>query len=60
MLGFRKMKAMVKQRLHSIEFKRQVVAEHITGESLYKLTKRHDLSRQLIRVRLEGARLAAG
>jgi transposase len=47
------MKAMVKQRSHSIEFKRQVVAEHIAGESLYKLAKRHDLSRQLIRVWIE-------
>ena len=47
------MKAMVKQRSHSIEFKRQVVAEHIAGESLYGLAKRHDLSRQLIRVWIE-------
>ena len=47
------MKAMVKQRSHSIEFKGQVVAEHIAGESLYGLAKRHDLSRQLIRVWIE-------
>jgi transposase-like protein len=44
---------MAKQRSHSIEFKRQVVHEHIAGESLYGLAKRHDLSRQLIRVWIE-------
>src|SRR6266550_8928120 len=53
-LGFRKMKAMARQqRSHSIEFKRQVVQEYIAGESLYGLAKRHDLSRQLIRVWIE-------
>ena len=41
---------MAKQRSHSVEFKRQVVQEYIAGESLYGLAKRHDLSRQLIRV----------
>src|SRR5207253_6948377 len=44
------MKAMAPQRSHSIEFKRQVAQEFITGESLYALSKRHDISRQLIRV----------
>ena len=34
----------------SIEFKRQIVQEYIAGETLYGLAKRHDLSRQLIRV----------
>ena len=53
-LGFRKMKAMARQqRSHSIEFKRQVVQEYIAGETLYGLAKRHDLSRQLIRVWVE-------
>jgi transposase len=53
-LGFRKMKAMARQqRSHSIEFKRQVVQEYIAGETLYGLAKRHDLSRQLIRVWIE-------
>src|SRR5258706_10369152 len=44
------MKAMARQRSHSIEFKRQVAQEFIAGESLYALSKRHDISRQLIRV----------
>jgi putative transposase len=36
------MKAMARQRSHSIEFKRQVAQEFIAGESLYALSKRHD------------------
>jgi transposase len=44
------MKAMAPQRSHSIEFKRQVAQEFIAGESLYALSNRHDISRQLIRV----------
>jgi transposase-like protein len=44
------MKAMARQRSHSIEFKRQVAQEFIAGETLYGLSKRHDISRQLIRV----------
>src|SRR6185312_7022700 len=44
------MKAMVKHRSHSIEFKRQVAQEFIAGETLDALAKRHDLSRQLIRI----------
>src|SRR6266700_8292217 len=44
------MKAMARHRSHSIEFKRQVAQEFIAGESLYALSKRHDISRQLIRV----------
>src|SRR5258708_16921469 len=44
------MKAMAPQRSHSIEFKRQVAQEFIAGESLYALSKRHDISRQLVRV----------
>src|SRR5450631_3917974 len=48
------MKAMARQqRSHSIEFKRQVVQEYMAGETLYGLAKRHDLSRQLIRVWVE-------
>jgi hypothetical protein len=39
---------MARQRSHSIEFKRQVAQEFIAGESLYALSKRHDISRQLI------------
>src|SRR5260370_42521857 len=48
-LGFQRMKAMARQRSHSIEFKRQVAQEVIAGGSLYALSKRHDISRQLIR-----------
>jgi transposase len=41
---------MARLRSHSIEFKRQVAQEFVAGETLYALAKRHDLSRQLIRV----------
>src|SRR6516162_5560972 len=47
------MKAMTRQRSHSVEFKRQVAQEFLAGESLYALSKRHDISRQLIRVWVE-------
>src|SRR3974377_1537768 len=52
-VGFQRMKAMARQRSHSIAFKRQVAQEFIAGESLYALSKRHDISRQLIRVWVE-------
>ena len=35
---------MARQRSHSIAFKRQVAQEFIAGESLYALSKRHDIS----------------
>lgn len=41
---------MARQRSHSIEFKRQVAQDFIAGETLYGLSKRYDISRQLIRV----------
>jgi transposase len=41
---------MAKHRSHSIAFKRQVAREFISGETLHGLAKRHDLSRNLIRV----------
>lgn len=41
---------MAKHRVHSIEFKRLVVAEYAAGETLYGLAKRHDICRNLIRV----------
>jgi transposase len=44
---------MVKHRSHSIEFKRQVAQEFLAGETLHGLAKRHDLSRNLIRVWVE-------
>jgi hypothetical protein len=57
-LGFQRMKAMARHRSHSIEFKRQVAQEFIAGESLYALSKRHDISRQLIRVWVQKWELA--
>jgi transposase len=44
------MKAMAKHRTHSAEFKRQVAREYIAGETLHALAKRHDLSRNLVRI----------
>ena len=41
---------MARHRTHSIAFKRQVVQEFLGGETLHGLAKRHDLSRNLIRV----------
>lgn len=43
----------MRHRSHSMEFKRQVVQEYLGGETLHGLAKRHDVSRQLIRVWLE-------
>lgn len=48
--GFQRMGSMPRYRSHSIEFKRQVAQEFIAGESLHALAKRHDISRNLIRV----------
>src|SRR3546814_7302458 len=44
------MKPMARHRSHSIEFKRQVAQEFLAGETLHGLAKRHDISRNLIRV----------
>lgn len=41
---------MVKHRSYSIEFKRQVAQEFLAGETLHGLAKRHDISRNLIRI----------
>jgi transposase len=41
---------MAKYRSHSIEFKRQVAQEYLSGETLHGLAKRHDVTRNLIRV----------
>jgi transposase-like protein len=41
---------MTKHRSHSASFKRQVAQEFVAGETLHGLSKRHDISRQLIRV----------
>jgi transposase-like protein len=44
------MEAMTKHRSHSAAFERQVAEEFIAGETLHALSKRHDISRQLIRI----------
>ena len=41
---------MAKHRPPSVEFKRQVSQEYLTGETLHGLSKRHDISRNLIRI----------
>ena len=41
---------MARHRTYSIEFKRQVAQEFLGGESLNGLARRHDISRNLIRV----------
>ena len=41
---------MAKHRTHSIKFKRQVAQDFIAGETLHGLAKRHDISRNLIRI----------
>src|ERR1700757_5279571 len=44
------MEAMARHRSHSIAFTRQVAQEFVSGETLHSLAKRHDLSRNLIRL----------
>ena len=41
---------MARHRSHSVEFKRQVAQEYLSGETLHGLAKRHDISRNLIRI----------
>jgi transposase len=41
---------MARHRSHSVAFKRQVAEEFVAGETLHALSKRHDISRQLIRI----------
>ncbi len=41
---------MATQHRYSIEFKRQVVQEYQTGETLHGLAKRHGISRNLVRI----------
>jgi transposase-like protein len=45
---------MAKHQSHSIEFKRQVAQAFISGETLHALSRRHDVSRKLIRIRHGG------
>ena len=47
------MEAMARHRSHSVEFKRQVAQEFLAGETLHGLAKRHDISRNLIRIWVE-------
>jgi transposase len=41
---------MARHRSHSVAFKRLVAEEFLAGETLHGLAKRHDISRNLIRV----------
>jgi transposase-like protein len=47
------METMTKHRTYSVEFKRQVSQEYLAGETLHGLSKRHDISRNLIRIWIE-------
>jgi len=44
---------MAKHRTHSVEFKKQVSQEYLSGETLHALAKRHNISRNLIRIWVE-------
>ena len=44
---------MARRRSHSVEFKRQVAQEYLGGETLHGLARRHDISRNLVRVWVE-------
>ena len=41
---------MPSHRSHSIEFKRQVAQEYLAGETFHGLAKRHEISRNLVRI----------
>ena len=41
---------MAKHRSYPIEFKRQVAQEYLAGETLHGLAKRHEISRNLVRI----------
>lgn len=44
------MEAIARHRTHSTDFKRQVALDYLAGETLHSLARRHDLSRNLIRI----------
>jgi transposase len=44
---------MARHRSHSIAFKRQIAQEFLAGETLHGFAKRHDISRNLIRLWVE-------
>ena len=41
---------MARHRTHSVELKRQITQQFVAGGTLHALAKRHDLSRNLIRI----------
>ncbi|MFS8037371.1 transposase [Xanthobacter sp. AM11] len=41
---------MARHCTHSTDFKRQVAQDYMAGETLHNLARRHDLSRNLIRI----------
>src|SRR6478672_6303407 len=51
--AFQRMEVMARHRTHSTASKRQVVQEYLAGETLHGLAKRHDISRNLIRIWLQ-------
>ena len=51
--GFRRMEAHDEAPIPWRQFKRQVAQEFLSGETLHGLAKRHDISRNLIRVWVE-------
>jgi transposase-like protein len=55
---------MARDRTYTVEFKRQVVEEHLGGgTSLSQLARRHDISRELLRIwvkKYEAGDLACG
>ena len=44
---------MAKHRTYTIDFKRQIVQEYLAGETLHGLSRRHSISRNLIRIWVE-------
>ena len=50
---------MAKHRTYSIDFKRQVSQEYLSGETLHGLSKRHDISRNLIRIWIDNYQAGA-
>ena len=54
---------MARYRTYTVEFKRQLVEEHLGGVSLNHLARRHDISRELLRTwvkKYEAGDLAGG
>ncbi len=41
---------MASHRTYSVEFKRQIVQDFMAGETLHTLARRHDISRNLVRL----------